>query len=436
MRIGIYARVRSEQGGVFRYTVTFLEMLRALDLEDEVVLLHRRKADLPMSDLIGGAWSEARLPSGLMDVLQDVGVALVGEQLARRVWYYATRLRSGSVLLAPNGDPRFDGIGARWYRDRALDLVIYPVYSVKAFETRVPSAVTVHDLNHRLYTEFPEIRALGEFERREYYFRNACRSALTLFVESETGKEDLLDYYADTGVDGDRIVVLPMLPASSVNPRVSASERARVSDRYGLSEDYLFYPAQFWPHKNHLRLVEALYHLKYGAGLTPTLVLGGSYSGALRRRTFAAAMRAARRLGVDRQVRHLGFIPDQDMSALYSAAACLVMPTFFGPTNIPVLEAFAMGCPVVTSDIRGIREQTDGAAVLVNPRDSEGIADGLRRVLTSTDLRTGLIRRGWEVLAKYTPQDYRRILKGALEDTKVRLGQTRSAAPTPPNGQA
>src|SRR5881296_3651067 len=101
MRIGIYAQVRSRQGGVFRYTVTLLEMLRALDLDDEFVVLHRRKTDVPMGALIRGGWSEARLPSGVMDVVQDVGVGIVGEQLARCVWYYASRLRPNSVVLTP-----------------------------------------------------------------------------------------------------------------------------------------------------------------------------------------------------------------------------------------------------------------------------------------------------------------------------------------------
>ena len=118
------------------------------------------------------------------------------------------------------------------------------------------------------------------------------------------------------------------------------------------------------------------------------------------------------------------------MSALYSEAAGLAMPTFFGPTNIPVLEAFAVGCPVLTSDIRGIREQTDGAAILVDPRNSEAIADGLRRLLTSSDEREALVRRGREVLSKYTPEDYRRILKRALADTKARVREARQPGTT------
>jgi glycosyltransferase involved in cell wall biosynthesis len=92
-----------------------------------------------------------------------------------------------------------------------------------------------------------------------------------------------------------------------------------------------------------------------------------------------------------------------------------------------VLEAFAVGCPVVTSDIRGIREQTDGAAILVDPRNPEHMADGLRRLLASTALRTALVTRGREVLARYTPEDYRRTLRRALDDTKVRLREARGA---------
>src|SRR5947207_7825794 len=429
MRIGIYAQAPSSNGCVFRYTMTFLEMLRCLDVDDDFVVLHRRRTDLVVSGFVGGNWSHQVVPTRMLDLLRDFGVAVVGEERARWVWYQAARLRSNSEVSRPTRDPRFDHRRARWYREKGLELVLYPVYSAEAFETRIPSVVTVHDLNHRVYTEFPEVAALGEFERREYYFRNACRHAATLLVESEAGREDLLNFYGDTGTLSDRVIVLPMLPAITLALDGNQEDSKLVRQRYGLDRDYLFYPALFWPHKNHVRLIQALHHLKQGSGLTPALVLGGSHSGSLRHRTFVTAMRAARRLGIQDQVRYLGFIPDQDMSALYREAAGLVMTTFFGPTNIPVLEAFALGCPVVTSDIRGIREQTNGAAILVNPRDPEAIADGLRRLLTASDERAALIRRGREVLSRYTADDYRRTLRRMLIETKARLLEPTRAVP-------
>src|SRR5438034_1257507 len=129
MRIGIYADAPRSNGGVFRYTMTLLEMLRVLDVDDEFVVLHWRRTDVPVNALTGGRWSSAMMPSSVMDVVRDVGVRVIGEDLARRVWYTAAWLRPNSVVLNPKRDPAFDKAGAQWYRDHGLDLVLYPVYS-------------------------------------------------------------------------------------------------------------------------------------------------------------------------------------------------------------------------------------------------------------------------------------------------------------------
>ena len=86
------------------------------------------------------------------------------------------------------------------------------------------------------------------------------------------------------------------------------------------------------------------------------------------------------------------------------------MPTFFGPTNIPVLEAWAFGCPVLTSDIRGVREQVGDAALLADPTSVEAIADGIHRLWTDRELGHTLSNLGRRRLAAYTPEDYLRRL--------------------------
>jgi glycosyltransferase involved in cell wall biosynthesis len=96
------------------------------------------------------------------------------------------------------------------------------------------------------------------------------------------------------------------------------------------------------------------------------------------------------------------------------------MPTFFGPTNIPVLEAWALGCPVLTSDIRGIREQVQNAAVLADPRSVESIAEGISRLWNDKPLAEDLVRRGRQRLSAYTPADYRQRLIEILEEGKIR----------------
>jgi hypothetical protein len=84
------------------------------------------------------------------------------------------------------------------------------------------------------------------------------------------------------------------------------------------------------------------------------------------------------RLGLEEDVRFLGYVPDGDVAPLYAETVALVMPTF----DMPVLEAWGLGCPVLTSDIRGIREHVGDAAMLVEPRSVEGVAAGMRKLWT------------------------------------------------------
>jgi glycosyltransferase involved in cell wall biosynthesis len=309
---------------------------------------------------------------------------------------------------------------ARAFRKAGVQLMIYPAPTSLSFAAGVPYAMTIWDLQHRLQPEFPEVSANGEWEAREYLYRNGARRATLIVVDSEVGKEDVLECYGSYGVTADRIEVLPFPPPSSLATDVPASEIVRVRAAHGLSEEYLFYPAQFWPHKNHLRIVEALGSL--GAeGLRPHVAFAGGGSGAIRTRTREQVVEAAQRLGVERQVHLLGYVQDEDVPGLYGGALALVMPTFFGPTNIPVVEAWAAGCPVLTSDIRGVREQAGDAAVLVDPRSAEAIADGVRQLVTDPHLRRALVERGRRRVAAFTPEDYRRRLGEILSAAKRRV---------------
>jgi glycosyltransferase involved in cell wall biosynthesis len=151
------------------------------------------------------------------------------------------------------------------------------------------------------------------------------------------------------------------------------------------------------------------------------VVFCGSYDGEIRESTFREVMRFSSQLGLEGEIRYLGYAPDEDMSGLYAGAAALVMPTFFGPTNIPVLEAWAFGCPVLTSDIRGIREQVGDAALLVDPTSVQAIADGIHQLWTDRELGRTLSDLGRQRLSAYTPEDYLRRLIEILEEGKERV---------------
>jgi glycosyltransferase involved in cell wall biosynthesis len=157
------------------------------------------------------------------------------------------------------------------------------------------------------------------------------------------------------------------------------------------------------------------------------IVFCGSHTGEIRQQTFRQVIDLCAQLGVEKQVHYLGYVPDKDISGIYGGSAGLVMPTFFGPTNIPVMEAWAYACPVLTSDIRGIREQVADAGILVDPMSVEALADGMYRLWTDEKLASSLAQRGLQRLMRYTADDFRQRLTDILEEAKARVRQAQSA---------
>ena len=430
MRIGIVPALNPSHGGVYQYSMTTLGALyewKDNGCEDEFIIFAEEIPDPTLPSLNGSHWTLKPLapeqPRSIQKKIRQIAEVLrqvVGEGPHRQAW---RRLRRQLQRLGQHNPDlvRSRPDMQRWFERCRVDLMYYSWPNSVSFETGVPYIMAIHDLQHRLQPEFPEVSANGEWEFREYLFRNGARYATLLLADSDIGKEDILNSYGSYGVTPDRVKVLPFLPASYLAVDVSESERQRVRTTYHLPERYLFYPAAFWPHKNHARLVKALGLLKREYDVEIPIVFCGSYSDQLRKQTFNETISFRSELGLEKAVCYLGHVSDADMSALYADAEALVMPTFFGPTNIPVLEAWTFGCPVLTSDIRGIREQVADAAVLADPRSVESIAEGIYRLWTDEKLRRTLADAGRRRLSAYTPDDFRNRLLEILEEAKDRV---------------
>jgi glycosyltransferase involved in cell wall biosynthesis len=432
MRIGVVPFLYQGIGGLTRHSETVLRALSeawADGGEDEFIVFTHDLRHPSLSRLASGRnwsvkplWGESRTWRGTL--------AAVGRRLWRRVRRQPVRPGGrpdaagpdpwGTGRPLPDPDvPQFNTDWDRWLKSCGAELLLVLANNAFPFEAGVPYVVVVHDLQHRLQPEFPEVSEGGEWEWREYFFRNGVRYATLVVTESEVGKEDVSSCYGEWGVTPDRVRVLPNLPAP-FGP-AGAAEGERVRGKYRLPRRYLFYPAQFWPHKNHARVVEALGVLKRERDLRVPLVCCGSWSGEIRERTFREVGELVQRHGLDGQVFFLDYVPNDDMAGLYVGAAALVFPTFFGPTNIPPLEAWSVGCPVLTSDIRGLREQAGDAAILVDPRSVTALAEGMHRLWTDETLRSDLVARGRARVASYTARDFSDRLRGIVEEAKRRV---------------
>ena len=148
------------------------------------------------------------------------------------------------------------------------------------------------------------------------------------------------------------------------------------------------------PRKNLPRAIGAFRAAKADRGLVHRLVLVGK-----RGWRSSETERAIEEAGED--VQPVGYVADADLPAFYAGAEALLFPSLYEGFGIPILEAFACGTPVVASDVSALPEVAGHAAVLVDPRDEDAIADGLMRTLRDDALRKDLARRGRERLRRF-----------------------------------
>ena len=418
MRVGIARSLTdSASGGVFQYEVVFLKALGeiATRFPQELVYLCYNPADLVTLAGAGEGLTYRGIPV--------LPFSKPAPQVQPPETY--TKQRPATPLPFDPHAVKFNYPGAEALEKNGVDLLMLLSPSIQAFSFRRPFVMPIFDLNHRLQPEFPEVSAFGETNAREYFYINTCKYATLILVDSEAGKEDVLRFYGEL-INEDRIRILPMYPSIVERPHPKPEDLARVQTKYNLPKRYFFYPAQFWPHKNHKLIVQAVKLLAEQTGESVPVVFCGAYWTYTMAVNFQEIMGLAANLGVADQIRYLGSVPDEDMAALYALSAGLVMPTFFGPSNIPPLEAWHYGRPVITSDIRGLREQSGDAALLVDPRSPQAMADAMKRLWRDEALCTTLVERGRKRLSSYSYEEYVERLTVILNEAceRVRAGCT------------
>jgi glycosyltransferase involved in cell wall biosynthesis len=261
---------------------------------------------------------------------------------------------------------------------------------------RVPYILTIWDLQHRLQPFFPEVSQLGEWQSRESHYSVTGRKAFFNVVGTQRGADELHQFF---GIDQSRLIINPF----PCPPPISCSSNTidNLLQRLSLKpRKFLLYPAQFWPHKNHLGMLLAL-RLLVDEGINLKLVLSGSDKGCLQ-----SVLRHVNRLCLHDWVVVTGFLERSDLAALYSSCFALVFPSFFGPDNLPPLEAMSYHVPAVVSDVPGALQQYGDSVLRFDPRQPESIASSILRLVNEPGLYDCLVKRGLNLISTLTPSAY------------------------------
>jgi glycosyltransferase involved in cell wall biosynthesis len=375
-RVGLFLGVEPKAGGMFQYAQSLLQALKILSEQDcEVIVayvgrdwnLHLASCPFKSRKVLAGKW-------GLM--------------LAR-------------VLLGTRAPIRFTRIISFFFNPiswhlRALscDLWIFPAQDAIGYQISVPALVTIHDLMHRYEPNFPEVVKGQRYLIREHRFKNLALYSKGVLVDSEVGQQHVLESY---GVDRDKVFPLPFV-ANEID--VCLLENSDLEKKFKLPKKFLFYPSQFWAHKNHKRMILAAASVKENC---PDLHI--VFTGALEHE-YQKIKDLVYEIKMDDKVTFCGYVKDAELPMFYLKARALVMPTFFGPTNIPPLEALKYSCPMAVSSIYGMPAQLRDAALYMDPNSEESIAQAMEQLWNNDKICQRLKRAGADVLADWNMSSF------------------------------
>jgi len=363
LRVAVDVRIPANQwGGVQQLAEGIARGLSELDGDEEYVFLGYADAASWLEPLLGGSTRRVQVPRawGRSSIRRAYdGMATLAPGLARSVGRVAASVGSRAIRI-PNSDGRVEALG--------VDVIHF--VTPQAYQTRVPSLYQPLDL---LHVHQPEQFSPLHRAYREQAYRAYCEQARWVISMTRWGRTDIADHY---GIDIGRIAVVPLPPVveanlSDVDQRVSV-------------EPYLLYPAQTWPHKNHLALIGALSVLR-DRTLNVRVVCTGRLTD-----HYGEIAAYATAQGVADRITFVGYVPERQLGSLYGNALGVVFPSKFEGWGLPIVEAFAAGIPVACSDIPVLREVAGDAAVYFDPLNPRSIADCLARLWTDGRLRRTL----------------------------------------------
>jgi glycosyltransferase involved in cell wall biosynthesis len=284
---------------------------------------------------------------------------------------------------------------------RPPDVLFVPSHVLPLITPR-RSVVVVYDVGHRF---FPRAHGVLEWLYVEWAIRRHVRVATRLLTISEASKRDLVRLY---GADPERIsVAYPAVDARFAPASADAVQRVRA--RYGLAQPYVLHLGTIKPRKNLPRLIHAFAQAKLPPGTE--LALGGmtTFGG-------GAVEQAIEQTRLGERVRRLAYVPDDDLAALYSGAACVAIVSLYEGFGMPALEALACGAPLVASNRGSLPEIVGDAGRLVDPLDVKAITRGLELALDDSSAgETGPRRAAsftWGAAARVTLQALERTVAG------------------------
>lgn len=287
------------------------------------------------------------------------------------------------------------------------DIFFTPTHYAPRFSP-VQTAVSVMDLS---YIHFPQLFKKSDLYQLRNWTAYSVKNASIVFTISQASKDDIIKTYGVS--EGKVIVTYPGIKLKTQMSKLKTADHNSklLKDKYGVDGEYILFVGTLQPRKNIVRLIEAFSRVKKEISLVIVGKKGWLYD---------EILQAPKKFGVEKRVKLLDFIEDEDLPELYKKALCFVLPSLYEGFGLPVLEAMKYGCPVVISNTSSLPEVGGDAALYVNPLDVEDIKKNLELIIDNEKLRKELIKKGYEQVKKFSWEKTARETLKAFEGLMIK----------------
>ena len=250
-----------------------------------------------------------------------------------------------------------------------------------------PVVVSIHDLS---FEHLPETFKWRRRNQLKATVRRSARAAARVIALSEHARQDIIETY---GLAADHVRTIPLAASDRFHPVTDEDELKRVRQTYGIEGEYILTVGAIQPRKNLARLIAAYARLQKSRPEVnlPKLVFVGKCAW-----LFEETLRTIKELQVTESVVLTGYVPENDLPALYSGALCFVYPSYFEGFGLPPLEAMKCGAPVITGNRTSLPEVVGDAGLLVDPFDVDALGAAMNRLIRDSELRAELTTKGLE----------------------------------------
>jgi len=347
MRIAIDAHsVGTQLAGNVTYITSLIEALAEIDQKNEYMLYVARTDAYELYD---GRWPNFQV---------------------RRIMFHENRV--ARLLLSFNIHLRQD----------PADIFFVQYNAPPMAPCKIVAAI--HDIS---FEHLADTYKLLERTQMKLTIRRTARRANHIITCSDFSRDDIVGTY---DISPEKVSAIPLAAPKWFQPVTNEAKLDEIRQKYQLDRQFILGVGSVQPRKNLVRLIEAYSSLAKRRDVPPLILVGKKAW------LFEESIKAAADHAVEDKVRFTGFVPDEDLPALYSLSKFFVYPSFFEGFGIPPLEAMQCGSPVISGDRTSLPEVVGNAALMVDPFEVSAIENAMARLLTDDELRTALRQKGFE----------------------------------------